>query len=273
MISPATGSQLTGLLDGMIWPWDVTHGIPRQCIRTKWRSTESAGWLIMLTYPSETYESQLGWVSPTHGKKIKVMFQSPPTSNMLCVVTIWACSESVWPPVKLKPVVHVIGHEHINFTMASYVFLKIWLQTIAVFPLAYPPVIQHRRLENGPFISVFPVITSIHKGFSIAVFDYQRVYPIEIHEKPSCSRFSHGFPMVFPWFSHAFPLISCSKSPTKDRTIVARWWSHQRLQWKRWSSPDGENPWRKASCMEQQNFGKTTHDVDLMGYIYIYSDL
>ena len=39
----------------------------------------------------------------------------------------------------------------------------------------YPPVIKHGVLENGPLISAFPIKTSIHRGFSIAVFDYQRV--------------------------------------------------------------------------------------------------
>ena len=40
----------------------------------------------------------------------------------------------------------------------------------------YPLVIKHGLLENGPLPSDFPIKTSIHyRGFSIAVFDYQRV--------------------------------------------------------------------------------------------------
>ena len=30
-------------------------------------------------------------------------------------------------------------------------------------------------IENGPFIGDFPIRNSIHRGFSIAMFDYQRV--------------------------------------------------------------------------------------------------
>ena len=40
----------------------------------------------------------------------------------------------------------------------------------------HPPVIQHGWLENGPFID-FPFKTSIHRGFSTAMFDYHRVHP------------------------------------------------------------------------------------------------
>ena len=32
-------------------------------------------------------------------------------------------------------------------------------------------------IENGPFIGDFPIETSIHRGFSIAMFDCQRVTP------------------------------------------------------------------------------------------------
>ena len=39
----------------------------------------------------------------------------------------------------------------------------------------YPLVIKHGVLENGSFVNDFPINTSIHRGFSIAMFDYQRV--------------------------------------------------------------------------------------------------
>ena len=39
----------------------------------------------------------------------------------------------------------------------------------------YPPVIKHGWLENGQFIGDFPNKTSVDKGFSVAMFDYQRV--------------------------------------------------------------------------------------------------
>ena len=39
----------------------------------------------------------------------------------------------------------------------------------------YPPVIKHGLLENGPFIGDFPMKTSIHKVFSITMFDYQSI--------------------------------------------------------------------------------------------------
>ena len=40
---------------------------------------------------------------------------------------------------------------------------------------SYPPVIKHGVLENGPFINDFPIQTSIHRVFSIAMFEYRRV--------------------------------------------------------------------------------------------------
>ena len=35
--------------------------------------------------------------------------------------------------------------------------------------------IKHGVLENGPFISNFPIETCVYRGFFIAMFDYQRV--------------------------------------------------------------------------------------------------
>ena len=39
----------------------------------------------------------------------------------------------------------------------------------------YPLEIKHGVLENGPFLCDFPLKTSIDGGFSIAMFDCQRV--------------------------------------------------------------------------------------------------
>ena len=39
----------------------------------------------------------------------------------------------------------------------------------------YTPRIKHGVLENGPFTGDVPPKTSIHREFSIAMFDYQRV--------------------------------------------------------------------------------------------------
>ena len=36
-------------------------------------------------------------------------------------------------------------------------------------------VMRHGRLENGPLINDFPIQSSIDMGFSMAMFDYQRV--------------------------------------------------------------------------------------------------
>ena len=33
-------------------------------------------------------------------------------------------------------------------------------------------------MEHGPFIGDIPIETSIHRGFSIAMFDYRRVFPV-----------------------------------------------------------------------------------------------
>ena len=44
----------------------------------------------------------------------------------------------------------------------------------------YPPVIKHGLQENGPFIGDFQIKTSIHRGFSVAMFDYQRDQRVRI---------------------------------------------------------------------------------------------
>ena len=42
--------------------------------------------------------------------------------------------------------------------------------------IRYPPVIKHGVLEKGPFIGDVPMKTSIHRGFSSAMFDETRGY-------------------------------------------------------------------------------------------------
>ena len=39
----------------------------------------------------------------------------------------------------------------------------------------YTPVIKHVLLENGPFVSDFPIKTSMYREFSIGMLDDQRV--------------------------------------------------------------------------------------------------
>ena len=41
-----------------------------------------------------------------------------------------------------------------------------------------PPVIEHGVLENGPFIGGLPIESPNQRGFSTAMFDCQRVYPL-----------------------------------------------------------------------------------------------
>ena len=41
-----------------------------------------------------------------------------------------------------------------------------------------PPVIEHGVLENGPFIGGLPIESPNQRGFSAAMFDCQRVYPL-----------------------------------------------------------------------------------------------
>ena len=69
-----------------------------------------------------------------------------------------------------------------------------------------PPVIKHGGLENGPFISDFPIKASIYTGFPIAMFDYRMVKPREpCHfwlEEPRAVRGS-------PWESY----LSASLTP------------------------------------------------------------
>ena len=49
---------------------------------------------------------------------------------------------------------------------------------------SYPLVIKHGWLENTLFLGDFPMNTSIYRGFSIAMFDYQRVGPVRHTERP-----------------------------------------------------------------------------------------
>ena len=46
---------------------------------------------------------------------------------------------------------------------------------ICYISIQYHPVTKHGVLENALFIGGFPNETSISRGFSIAIFDYQRV--------------------------------------------------------------------------------------------------
>ena len=48
---------------------DVTmKRLPRGCAITKYRSHQSKNWLVVEPYPSEKYESQLGWLFLIYGK-------------------------------------------------------------------------------------------------------------------------------------------------------------------------------------------------------------
>ena len=55
-------------------------------------------------------------------------------------------------------------------------------------------VIKHGLLENGPFIADLHIKTSIGRGFSIAMFDYQRV-----------QRFLWGYPKFSSMLIDGFP--------------------------------------------------------------------
>ena len=57
-----------------------------------------------------------------------------------------------------------------------------WQQGRLKPPTRYPPAIKHGVLEIGPFIADVPflrlktiILSFIYGGFSIAMFDYQRV--------------------------------------------------------------------------------------------------
>ena len=70
------------------------------------------------------------------------------------------------------------GHLMVNFS------ILIWL---VVYPSEkyefvswdhysqYPLVMTNIAMENGPFIDDFPIKTSIHKGFSMAMLNNKRV--------------------------------------------------------------------------------------------------
>ena len=74
-------------------------------------------------------------------------------------------------------------------------------------------------MENNPFISDFPIETSIHTGFSIAMFDYQRV---------TVGVWSiSDFPLSWELASHGTE--SCWAIP--GRTATFDYWHHRELSW------------------------------------------
>ena len=70
--------------------------------------------------------------------------------------------------------------------------------------------------QQNPGLSNFPVKSSNLSGFSCMftwlwhVFLYFQVFMI-------FPRFSHDFPLIFPWFSHDFPMIPNSIDPKSSK--------------------------------------------------------
>ena len=59
--------------------------------------------------------------------------------------------------------------------------------------MGYPPVIKHRVLEDGPFISDFPNKRTLFSSgiFQLAMFDYQRV--VRVGKKGASHPLLKGF--------------------------------------------------------------------------------
>ena len=61
---------------------------------------------------------------------------------------------------------------------------------------------SNMAMENGPFINDFPIKRSIHRRFSIAMFDYQRVYAHQwgkIWQWPFFVNFTHSIAWTCQW--------------------------------------------------------------------------
>ena len=61
-------------------------------------------------------------------------------------------------------------------------------------------------MENGPFLSDFPIKASIPRGFSIAMFDYQRVIQISYYKSQQITMVSIDYIPI----SHDSQLIKTS---------------------------------------------------------------
>ena len=94
----------------------------------------------------------------------------------------------------------------------------------AIINPAYPPVIKHGVLDNGPQKPMIFLARNLFlKGFSSHVWWHQRVNP----------PFSYGFPMVFPHFSSDFP----SKTFIFHHfPMVFPWFSHSKWRVNPWKS-------------------------------------
>ena len=71
---------------------------------------------------------------------------------------------------------------------------------------SYPLVIKHGVLENPPFMADVPIESSIYRGFSIAMFDVQRV--------------NFHFPLVFLWVSEAGTGAKVEAAPPEYTSIM-----------------------------------------------------
>ena len=62
-----------------------------------------------------------------------------------------------------------------RFSRSKILVMSPLFLMLALFAEGYTPVIKNGWLENGPLIGDFRNKTSIHRGFSIATFDYRRL--------------------------------------------------------------------------------------------------
>ena len=80
-------------------------------------------------------------------------------------------------------------------------------------------------MANGPFINEFAIETSIHRRFSIAMFDYQKVYrsyfrpdmtllPCSNEVLQSCAAEMHQFSAVKSSYVKSHPLLCAAMTLT-----------------------------------------------------------
>ena len=126
-LKPPTYSEI------FIWAWQSptnSQKVPHQILKKYrcmwWNISWHSGWWY--TYPSETYESQVGWLFSTNGT-IKAMFQNTNQINMWCIdMYSVSCDfdsdyQSPWKSQWKTPLITMkitINHHSIPLTTIKY---------------------------------------------------------------------------------------------------------------------------------------------------------
>ena len=129
--------------------------------------------------------------------------------SLIWKLTIHKCgihSQMSWPQDACE-----ISHRHVWFPAGFWNSHKN-MKKIS----RYPPVIKHDVRENGPCIGDLPSTTLLYKGFSIAMFDYQRV----LQKRTTFQK--HGQFRFLPWDDEAPPAHLVDRALNYELSEVTR---------------------------------------------------